>query len=167
VSLVNIKTGTPPELVRCWSCNQLKPPSNFYKDKSKHWAISGDCKCCRKAGSQEWRKRNSERDKEAKRQWWKKNKIKKRLITWRQSGIKITLDEFNLLKSNQGGKCAICFRPDEGYKKSLAVDHDHKTGKVRGLLCGSCNVGIGQFKDSVDLLNSAIGYLNDRTNNIS
>lgn len=60
----------------------------------------------------------------------------------------------------QGGCCAICKAP-KGNK--LCVDHDHRTGKVRGLLCSNCNAGLGMFKDSEDLLQSAKGYLNNRT----
>ena len=45
--------------------------------------------------------------------------------------------------------------------RRLAVDHDHKTGKIRGLLCISCNVGLGHFQDDVELLRSAILYLQE------
>ena len=51
--------------------------------------------------------------------------------------------------------CCIC-----GEKQELVIDHDHRTGKVRGLLCGSCNKGLGFFKDNKKYLNSAIKYLN-------
>jgi hypothetical protein len=61
---------------------------------------------------------------------------------------------------SQGGACAIC---DSSLNSSrytkLAVDHDHRTGKVRGLLCTSCNTGIGLFKDSPERLQAAIRYL--------
>lgn len=45
------------------------------------------------------------------------------------------------------------------FKKSLSIDHNHQTGKVRGLLCHHCNVGLGHFKDNIELLNSALDYL--------
>lgn len=57
----------------------------------------------------------------------------------------------------QGNKCAICEQKKEG--KVLCVDHDHKSGKVRGLLCHNCNVGLGNFKDDPKIIVSAIGYL--------
>ena len=62
----------------------------------------------------------------------------------------ITMDEFDVMKNNQGGVCAIC--NGKNNDRDLAVDHCHTTGKVRGLLCGNCNRGIGYFKDSKILL---------------
>lgn len=63
----------------------------------------------------------------------------------------------------QGGLCAICKRPETRLKhgriKRLAVDHDHETGRVRGLLCHQCNAGIGNFRDSSILLESASVYI--------
>jgi len=58
----------------------------------------------------------------------------------------------------QDGCCAICQRPPEKNRR-LAIDHDHKTGAVRGLLCTRCNVGLGQFGDKTKLLSRALDYL--------
>jgi hypothetical protein len=58
----------------------------------------------------------------------------------------------------QRNRCAICGKPAEG--KSLHIDHNHTTGKVRGLLCHNCNVLIGHAKEDREILLSAIGYLN-------
>jgi hypothetical protein len=55
--------------------------------------------------------------------------------------------------------CAICRQPERTPGRALAVDHDHATGEVRGLLCGNCNRGIGFLGDSAELLESAAGYL--------
>lgn len=66
--------------------------------------------------------------------------------------------EFDRLKELQLGVCAICKKaPTKG--KSLHVDHDHKTGKVRGLLCPLCNVGLGSLQDSEEILVAALAYL--------
>lgn len=70
----------------------------------------------------------------------------------------ITLEQYAEMFSEQGEVCAIC-KAECGTKKSLSVDHDHATGKVRGLLCNGCNTSLGQFKDSQILLQRAIEYL--------
>ena len=69
-------------------------------------------------------------------------------------------DDYEQLKSLQGDKCAIC--GEEQNDKRLAVDHNHDTGKVRGLLCEKCNRGLGLFCDNVDLLEKAVTYLRER-----
>jgi hypothetical protein len=63
------------------------------------------------------------------------------------------------LFERQSGRCAICGREDWETVKTLGVDHDHKTGRVRGLLCFDCNTGLGKFKDDPALLRKAIRYL--------
>lgn len=73
-----------------------------------------------------------------------------------QRFYKMTHEEFNALKEKQQNKCAICgVEP----KQRLCVDHCHSTGRVRGLLCRKCNLGIGYLQDSVDFLSNAINYL--------
>jgi len=71
----------------------------------------------------------------------------------------VTLREYNEFLSKQNGKCKICGIPIEQCHKMLAIDHDHTTGLIRGLLCQPCNLGLGLFKDNVELLRSAINYL--------
>ena len=75
----------------------------------------------------------------------------------------VTLDWYKEQYAKQGGACAICNKPEtsviRGKVLSLAVDHCHDTGKVRGLLCIPCNQGIGMLKHNRDLLQKAIAYL--------
>lgn len=71
----------------------------------------------------------------------------------------ISYDYYLEMLLEQGGVCAICFGLDKS-NKNLSVDHDHSTGKVRGLLCGLCNSGLGMFKDNIDNIERAIEYLN-------
>jgi hypothetical protein len=59
----------------------------------------------------------------------------------------------------QDGYCAICGRHQSEFQRGLCIDHDHATGKIRGLLCFSCNGGLGQFADSIERLEVAIAYL--------
>lgn len=58
----------------------------------------------------------------------------------------------------------VCNNPQTGKRINLAIDHDHMTGKVRALLCGDCNAGLGLFRDNVELLNLAKEYLERHTN---
>jgi len=73
--------------------------------------------------------------------------------------------EFFRLHKQQGGLCLICEQPERsvnglsGKTKALAVDHCHTSGAVRGLLCSSCNIGLGLFQDSPELLLNAAQYL--------
>ena len=111
-----------------------------------------------------WRKNNPEKYK----QQWQRRKDKQaeyyqnnkdewhsRLIG-RTYGI--SLEEYNDILSEQKNVCAICKNECVSGKK-LAVDHNHDNGKVRGLLCCRCNRGLGNFSDNLDLLRSAVLYL--------
>jgi hypothetical protein len=71
----------------------------------------------------------------------------------------LTLDDYKTMLAAQGGVCAICREPSTSAWGSLHVDHDHDTGRVRGLLCEACNVGLGNFKDDPARLRAAAVYL--------
>ena len=83
-------------------------------------------------------------------------KIRNRSLKY-QYGI--TSDNYNKMFIDQNGCCAICNAHQSEFKKPLSVDHCHTTGKVRGLLCNECNLGLGKFKDNIELLEKAIEYL--------
>lgn len=93
---------------------------------------------------------------------WNKNNPDKAYVHKRSSAIKkygITLEQYEALRMRQDYKCGICKKET----KVLAVDHCHVTGKVRGLLCKPCNSGIGFLNDDIDLIKSALEYLNETT----
>lgn len=71
----------------------------------------------------------------------------------------IGLKKYNAILLEQEGNCKICGTNQSEFKKSLAVDHCHKTKKIRGLLCGPCNTGLGSYRDNIELLRKAIKYL--------
>lgn len=106
-----------------------------------------DCKNCYKERSKKYHEKN------------KSKSHQKYLI--REYGV--TLEHYNKLFHTQNGLCAICKEKEtatfRGKVKNLSVDHCHKTGKIRSLLCGKCNSGIGQFNDSTEILQAAIDYL--------
>lgn len=83
-------------------------------------------------------------------------------------GLKGGIDEYERMAAEQDHKCAICKQEnlsvtnDRTQIRKLAIDHCHKTGKFRGIICVHCNNGLGYFRDNVDFLKSAIDYLNER-----
>lgn len=77
-----------------------------------------------------------------------------KLNTSRKSNYGVTPENYSRLLVLQNGRCAICRN-----KAKLYIDHCHSTGKIRGLLCSMCNLGLGHFKDSPDIMNTAIEYL--------
>ena len=79
----------------------------------------------------------------------------------------MTVEQYDDLLIAQGNVCAICTKPETsrsgaGVIKRLAVDHNHSTGKVRGLLCENCNRGLGLFKEDEGIMQSAISYLKEK-----
>lgn len=71
----------------------------------------------------------------------------------------ITQDQYEEMFAAQGNVCAICGKPQPGSSKLFHVDHSHRTGKVRGILCPRCNTGLGMFKDNPAALRAAADYL--------
>jgi hypothetical protein len=84
-------------------------------------------------------------------------RAKKRRVRLAKFGI--TPEIYDQMLVEQDGKCAICGVPCFVEKRALAVDHDHKTNSVRGLLCINCNTGLGKFKDNATVLMKAAQYL--------
>jgi hypothetical protein len=98
------------------------------------------------AWAAEWRKNNPE----------KYSAIQVRNVTKKHG---LTFSGFYEMLRKQGGVCAICGLTNGN--KRLAIDHDHSSGKVRALLCTKCNTGLGAFRDDVNLLMKAVGYLGE------
>lgn len=118
------------------------------REHNKKWTTNN------KAWRQEYNKKNREKIYNTNR-----NHTLKRLYG-------ITLEEYNTLFLNQKGCCSICevHQLDLTDPRALAVDHNHTTGKVRGLLCSTCNKALGLFNDSIDLLMKATNYLKEKDN---
>lgn len=135
----------------CNKCKLKKPESDFYLrgDTKKREAV---CKKCGLARQKVYYLENRE-------------KIAAYIMTNRERAVSqrrlcrygVSPDAFKRMLANQGGVCAICGSSGEG--RRLCVDHDHETGKVRGLLCLLCNNGIGLFKDSSAVAQLATNYL--------
>jgi hypothetical protein len=83
--------------------------------------------------------------------WFRKNHLKLK--------FGITLEDYNRLFDEQSGCCRICGTHQSQLKKTLSIDHCHKTGKIRALLCQKCNQGIGMFHEDLETMQSAIEYI--------
>jgi hypothetical protein len=116
----------------------------------------------RRVWNGEWRESHKDKYREWVQKWRVDNPERTREIDGKATLKKrhgITLEDYARMLKEQGGCCEICGRPSTDYKRSLHVDHDHSTGKVRGLLCVKCNSGIGYFCDNTALLENAKSYL--------
>ena len=101
-------------------------------------------------------KNNKENILKQKKEYYENNKEKIREIYLKRK-YGLTIKRYNRLLKKQGGVCAICRKKENG--KGLAVDHNHQTGNVRGLLCQNCNTGIGLLNDNIQILQKTIKYL--------
>lgn len=137
---------------RCSKCGVKKPATVKYfckRDTNKD-GLSGGCRQCRKAYKKEYDLGHPDSRKES------NLRLK----------FDISLSDYYAMLDKQGGVCAVCGRPEtstyKGTLRSLAVDHDHVTGRVRGLLCAKCNKALGLLEENpvvIDLLREYItGY---------
>ena len=128
----------------CRDCRELKALEDFPLQKGGRFGRHPLCKPCRAAQE----RRRYERDRErllAQMQADPARRVRKRRHTLRRK-YGLTPEEYEGLRTRQSGCCAVCWRRTE----LLYVDHDHASGEVRGLLCGNCNFGVGDFGDDAD-----------------
>lgn len=120
-----------------------KPCANHPASKGLRFVSSSICVKCAAVRQLQWRKENTARHRNT--------------VLLRKYGI--TLADFKQMLVVQGGVCAICDGTDIQGTGDWHVDHDHATGKVRGVLCSFCNTGLGMFKDNPKALMKAVRYL--------
>lgn len=150
----------------CARCEELKPLAAFGTKITKPYSpvqfIKSYCTPCVTAVSREWHVANHAR-KVAKVDAWKANNPEKVTVTRQKRMLRnygLTLEMYELLLLDQGGVCGICATSTPGgYGNRFHVDHDHATGKIRGLLCTRCNVGLGNFRHTQKFLLRAARYL--------
>ena len=107
---------------KCTRCGKSKPLARFQRDAQKKDGRRSECKTCAA---------------KAKKLRYRKDPSKSRESNWKRQGIDMTWERYQQMLAERKGKCDICKR--SGFKQALAVDHNHKTGQVRGLLCSYCN----------------------------
>lgn len=125
----------------CSKCSVKQDTSNYY---IKSYGLQSWCKTCCNLYSREYNR--------SKRSMLYPGRRALRL----KAEYNITENDYNNMLTGQNGLCKICSRESS---KKLHIDHCHRTGKVRGLLCSKCNIGLGHFKDDPELLNKAVDYL--------
>ena len=129
----------PAHYKRCGRCSRDLPKEHFAKNRAKHDGLQERCRECRANHYRDTGYVETSRDNRLKRKYG------------------ISLEDYESMFTSQAGQCKICKTGEE----DLVVDHCHETGRVRGLLCNSCNWGLGHFKDSVESLIIAKEYLLD------
>jgi Recombination endonuclease VII len=154
----------------CRDCGVSKPLEDFYVSAGCRDGHRPECKACNLAARRakyaenprpcidrvlKWQHENRDRYLQRLREY---NSTPAKKVSNRKSHLKrkygLTLEAFDELLEAQGGGCAICGNPDADN-----VDHDHATGRVRGILCFNCNLAIGHIADDEDRLFGAIAYL--------
>lgn len=142
-------------------------PENREKERIYNRRYQQENKDAKTAYMREWRKANADLVRAYERAYYNENRSntkEKRRDTELKKSYGISLNEFNELFKLQDNKCAN--RKCSGVCTRWGLDHDHKTGKVRGILCSNCNTSLGLVKDSVDVLEGLIGYLKTNSHDI-
>lgn len=160
----------------CNKCGEEKALGCFHVDRARRDGRKASCRICTNKVKARWRRRNFQRvlaqkkdsyrrNREKYRAYNRSDKRRKNVFRWKlERKFGITEKQFDDMLALQAGCCAICgCEPDEAnghrHKHRLCIDHDHKTGIVRGLLCTTCNGGLGYFRDDPERLLMAYEYL--------
>lgn len=162
------------ESKKCGKCGLLKPVSEFHANKNM--GASSYCKPCQKGYMRAYYQKNKEKMKAQATEYYKENREKRLSQSkaynsdpenkrrWKCKDLQrrygVTLEWYENKLEEQGGLCSICkYSSEDTEGRRLAVDHCHETGEARGLLCSTCNTGLGLLKDSEEVLLAAIAYL--------
>jgi hypothetical protein len=136
----------------CTKCKKSFPATTEFFFKSIKGKLQAECKECKTEYTKKWREKNRVRSRRYMNSYMRRHRTT------------LTDMDFKELFDFQDGKCAICGIDNiddkpKSWKRNLCVDHDHETGKIRGLLCHRCNLGLGYFVDNPDILRKAANYL--------
>jgi hypothetical protein len=160
---------------RCTQCGEVKSREQFSPNKTGKDGLHTWCKFCKAASARHWHsthreqrrvydredyEANGEKARQKANDWHRANRPRSlaNKRDWKLRLYGLTPEDYQRAKEQQGGLCAVCRGPQTP-GRDLAVDHDHATNDVRGLLCHHCNVGIGHFFDAPELLRAAADYL--------
>jgi hypothetical protein len=157
----------------CSQCKIQKEKSFFCKKTKSGDGLASNCKDCQKIYASKYYKENKQTSDERSKLWRQQNVEKSRAIskkayhkdTNKQRARQLnkyyglTTDQYNQMLLSQNDCCAICNQHRKTLTKFLCVDHDHKSGLIRGLLCSTCNKALGLLKDDPSNLFKAYQYL--------
>ena len=142
----------------CRKCGKRKSLDEFYKNKSRN-TIETACKVCRLAYMKELGKTEHHKNTRKKYKETEAYKISQRKASFKRK-YNLSLDQHSKMYVKQNGCCLICKRP-VNYEK-IHTDHNHISGKIRGLLCRECNLGLGYFfvdEKGTEILSQAVKYI--------
>jgi hypothetical protein len=173
--------------MRCPQCGETKPLDAFAPALVRRGY--GECRVCKNARNREYESRNRDKVAIRVRAWNERNRDKVRArglasyyrhhderkaqarASYERPEAKLAKHsahvarrfglsgiEYDAMLCTQGGGCAICRRPPKGSRR-LAVDHDHETGRIRGLLCTLCNTALGRLGDTAASIESVLSYV--------
>ena len=173
---------------KCSVCKNIFSLDQFRKDSSRKDGLHCTCNTCNIEIQRRWyvnnkekakkkanvsyhlnkekisvrrkldRKLNPDKYRQAAKKQYKPHKSKE--YSWKNAGIlDMTIERYNELLNSQNNKCAICNELSTNFKKALSVDHNHKTGKVRGILCDNCNRALGYLKESEQIIINLLNYV--------
>jgi hypothetical protein len=134
------------KIKQCRICKRVKPISEFHAAKQGKYGVKSKCKQCFNAKHRE--KYAAGPDGYIRSMDQSLNRL-----------YGIGIDDYDNMFKAQNGCCAICGIHSSHFEQRLNVDHNHSTGEIRGLLCTSCNNGLGRFKDKITFLKQSIRYL--------
>lgn len=144
---------------RCSKCKKVRPFSAFSKNRIYKDGLAHRCKKCRQEYNRSLQGRATKKRYNKLYGTTVNGQAARRRAKARTRGFSITSNDYNYLYEQQQGCCAICGRHQSEFDRRLAIDHDHKTGQIRGLLCTHCNLALGLMRDNITILQKAISYL--------
>lgn len=140
----------PPESKPCTRCGVIKVLAEFSPNRRAWDGRQSACRTCDRQRQKEFAATPD--GKKAVRRWEDRSRLKYR--------YGVSIEDYERRVSLQSGKCAICNRvPTTGRGKRLQIDHDHTTGRFRGLLCHKCNTALGTFGDDLEGVMKVVAYL--------
>lgn len=139
----------------CSTCKLDKPVSDFSRGGKRPNGTQHRCKACFKISNEAARAVNGPKYAADAARRFRATNPERAASHKRLYKYGLSEEDYSAMLANQAGQCAICQR----HMSNPCVDHDHQTGRVRGLLCHHCNVGIGYMRDDPSILLAAIEYL--------